>query len=212
MRQKRKNRYAEGSRGRLVAILAPLAVALALGGCGSEHSTYNIPPGAFQYISPGQLDALVKMGMKINEGLAPPDIEGTYYADSMTRIGGNIPNDTAKTFANMSLDLSGQGSDNTIVVSYIQGPESGDGLGAFVSGTGGDFTIFTQITGTISGINFQDAMLFSGTIATDGIHDFVYALLLTKKDPDPTDLAINVNQARVIDENDKLVVRTTSFP
>jgi len=191
----------------------PLAlglIALLLAGCGGGGSKYDIPPGALDYVSQQQLDKLAALGLPINQGLTPPDVQGAYYANSMIRAATSVPGDTITTFANESFSLSGQAADNTVSVSYVQGPESGDGLGSFVSGSGSHFTIFTQITGLYSDIAFKDAMLLSGEIAADGIHDLRQGLLLTQKGDDPTNLVLLVGQARVIAESDGLAARTTT--
>jgi hypothetical protein len=181
-------------------------------GCGGGGgSKYKIPPGALGYVTQDQLDQLAALGFPINQGLTPPDVQGTYYADSVVRLASNVPNDTANTFANESISLSGQASDNTVSLSYVQGPESGDGLGSFVSGEGTAFTIYTQISGLYSGIPFKDAMLTSGELAADGIHEFREALLLTQKAPDPNNVVLLVGQARVVAESDGLAARLAAL-
>jgi hypothetical protein len=196
-------------RGRSIVALAAVAcAAMVLAACA-----YNIPAGALNYVSQAQLDKLTQMGMKINQGLTPPSIDGYYYCNDLVRTGGNIPNDSLTSFANLSLDFYSQGSDNSVKVSYNQSNiESGSGLGAFISGNGNSFTIYAQIIGTSNSINFKDAMVFSGTIASDGIHNFVYALLMTQKDPDPLGYLINVGEGRVITENDGLAATSLTYP
>ena len=193
---------------RIPLLVVTAAIVLSLSTCA-----FDIPAGALNYVSQAQLNKLTSMGMKINQGKKPPTVDGDYYCNSLTRTGTNIPNDSASTFANMGLRFTSQGSDNSVLVSYNQsGIEIGTGLGAFISGSGSDFSIFAQITGTYNGINFKDAMIFSGTMTAGGIKDFVYALLLTEKDPDPSGYLIEVDQGRVIAENDKLAATAVSYP
>jgi hypothetical protein len=184
----------------VLGLLAAAAVMLSLASCA-----FDIPQGAFDYISSDQLRQLQSMGMTINQGMDPPDVTGSYVCDSLVRTGGNIPGDTANTFADLYLQLASQLADNSLVVSYDQPPyESGSGLGAFISGSGNKFTIYAQIDGVSGSVDFKDAMVFSGTMTSSGIEDFVYALLLTEKSPDPYQELIEVGQGRVITEDDGL--------
>jgi hypothetical protein len=193
---------------KVLLLAATAAIVASLTTCA-----FDIPAGALNYISQSQLNKLVSMGMKINQGKKPPTVNGDYYCNTLTRTGGNIPNDTATTFANLGLRFASQGSDNSVLVSYDQsGYESGTGLGAFISGSGNNFSVFAQISGTSGGINFKDAMVFSGTLTSGGIKDFVYALLMTEKDSDPSGYLIDVDQGRVITEDDALAATSTSYP
>jgi hypothetical protein len=193
---------------KVLLLAAAAAIVLSLSTCA-----FDIPAGALSYISQAQLNKLVSMGMKINQGQNPPTVNGDYYCNSLTRTGGNIPNDSATTFANLGLRFTSQGSDNQLLVSYDQsGYESGTGLGAYISGAGNDFSVFAQISGISGGINFKDAMVFSGTITPSGIKDFKYALILTDKDPDPSGYLIEVDQGRVIAEDDAFAATAVSYP
>jgi hypothetical protein len=176
------------------------ATTLALASC------YIIPFGAFGYISNAQLRTLDDLGLPVNEGKTPPDIEGTYLCDSLELYGTNIADDfpLGTGFANMVITFYNQGYDGSVLVSYTQGSESGSGLGAFVSGSGSDFSVYAQITGTSSGIDFEDAMVFSGTMSAGGIQDFMYGFIMTDKGSDPYDDLIEVGDARVFEEWDSL--------
>jgi hypothetical protein len=195
---------------RILLSVVAAGVVMSLAAC---DTTFNIPSGALAYVSQSQLNALAKMGLKIYDGATPPTVTGDYYCNSLVRTGGNIPDDTSTSFSNLGLRFTSQGVDNSVVVTYDQsGIESGTGLGAFISGSGNNFSIYVQITGTSAGLAFKDAMVFSGTKTATGIKDFVYALLLTDKDPDPYGALIEVDQGRVIKEDDGLAATSSSYP
>jgi hypothetical protein len=165
-----------------------------------------IPDGAYTYISKDQLDVLTSLGMPINKGMFPPDVTGSYYCDSLVLKDSNISGDDPgyDTYLNMEIQFYDQG-DGTVFVSYNQSDvEIGSGLGSYISGFGKDFTVYAEIDGNYSGVDFKDAMVFSGTMTAGGIADFTYALLLTWKDYDPTPYLIDVGDARVIEEYDGL--------
>jgi hypothetical protein len=194
---------------RIWKILVFAAAAAAIVGLSS--CKFVIPPDAYNYISEEQLRELKAMGLPINDGSNPPDVTGTYLCDSLVLKNTNISNDfeLGHPFANMEIEFDNQNSDGTVRVSYWQGSESGTGLGAYISGWGNRFTIYAQIIGTSSGINFTDAMVFSGTMSSSGIKNFVYALLMTDKDYDPTPYLIEIGGGRVIEENDGLAANYT---
>lgn len=189
--------------GKILFIAAAVAM-VALSSC-----QLVIPAEAYSYISEEQLRELKGMGLPIHDGNYPPDVTGTYLCNSLTLHESNIPDDPVYSFLNMEITFAGQTSDGRVLVSYDQGIESGSGLGAYISGWGNQFTIYAQITGTYNGVGFTDAMVFSGTMSSSGIKNFVYALLLTDKEYDPTPYLIDVGQGRVIKESDGLAANYT---
>jgi hypothetical protein len=199
---------AAGGESPLRRITRTLALAAAVVAVAALSSCYVIPFGAYGYISNSQLRTLASLGLPINDGRDPPDITGTYLADSLVLLDSNFDDfySPGDPFADMEIQFYSQASDGTVLVSYDQsGLEWGTGIGAFISGEGNDFTVYAQITGTSSdGIDFEDAMVFSGTLTPSGIANFAYGLLLTDKSYDPYDYLIDVGDARVFDENDGL--------
>jgi hypothetical protein len=185
---------------RIILFIAAVAVVAGLSSC------YLIPFGAYGYISAGQLRTFESLGLTINEGKDPPDITGTYLCNSLVLKGTNIPDDwpLGTSFDDMEITFYSQNDDGTVLVSYAQDTENGTGLGAFISGSGSDFTVYAQINGSSDGIEFEDAMVFSGRKTAGGITYFEYGLMLTDKSYDPYDDLIEVGDARVFDENDGL--------
>lgn len=186
---------------RIIPFVAIVAVVAALSSC------FIIPFGAYGYISAGQLRTLQDLGLPINEGMDPPDITGTYLCDSLELLDSNIAGDIFGTpYADMEIQFYSQSGNGEVLVTYDQsGFETGTGMGAFISGSGNDFTVFAQISGTSgSGIDFEDAMVFSGTMTPSGISNFTYGLLLTSKSYDPYNDLIEVGDARVFEEYDGL--------
>jgi hypothetical protein len=173
-------------------------------------SCFIIPFGAYGYVTAGQLRTLEGLGLSVNEGWNPPDITGTYYCDMPELIGTNIEGDfpLGTGFNPLVITFYSQTDNGSVLVSYDQGVETGTGLDAFVSGSGNEFTVFAQITGTSTGtygdIDFEDAMVFSGTMSAGGILNFEYGLMLTDKSYDPYPDLIEVGEARVFEEYDDL--------
>lgn len=161
------------------------------------------------FISAEQIATLQSLGLPVYEGDDPPDITGTYLCNDLVLYDSNIPEDSpyiGDSYADMEIKFYRQYSSGRVRVSYDQsGYETGTGMRSFISGSGNNFTVFTEISGTSdSGIDFEDAMLFSGTISAGGISNFSYGLLMTYKSSDPDGYLINVGDARVFVEDDGL--------
>lgn len=174
-----------------------------LSSCKKEK-TYNLPPQVFNIMTKAQLDKLVSMGLPINEGTTPPNIDSVYLNNTLKCTydgsgGGNV----GRFYLSMKIRFANfNTTDNTVKMSYKQGSESASGVGSIVSGKGNDFTVFTKNTGVLSGINFTSVTVFSGTKTASGITNFKYSLLILTKDTDPTNIVIGANEGRTFIEND----------
>jgi hypothetical protein len=214
--------------GHAVFLYAGLVVALSLVRCTTttgSHPVYHLPPAVNNILTTDQITVLANMGMTINNGTTPPSIVGSYYTDALLLTGSNVPGDNnqirIKTYANYSYRFSNQtAAGNISVERAIQGGTSvGFGEGAIISGSGNDFSIFTDLTDSIvsdSGyhhiIIFKSARIISGTFSAAGIKGFRYAFICTAKEDDPFDEEIEVDQGRVIWESDSIASSTSTYP
>lgn len=169
-----------------------------------KEKNYNLPAQVFNIMTKAQLDKLVSMGLPINEGITPPDIDSVYLHNSLKcTYDGSGDGRVGDYFASMKLRFNNfNPSDNTVKMSYVQSTESANGVGSIVSGSGNNFTVFTKNTGVLSGINFTSVTVFSGTKTATGITNFKYSLLILTKDADPGSLVIDANEGRTFIEED----------
>jgi len=92
--------------------------------------------------------------MPINKGTKPPDVRNIYTASPFILKATNVPNAIAigKVFADYKVRFFDQDNDKpTIKLDYVNGPESGTGIGGFVSGNGSDFSLFVKVHAVNSG-------------------------------------------------------------
>ena len=211
--------------GHAVFLYAGLVAALSLVRCTTttgSHPVYHLPPAVNNILTTDQITILANMGMTINNGTTPPSIVGSYYVDALLLTGSNVPGDSIniKKYANYSYRFSNQtAAGNISVERAIQGGTSvGFGQGAIISGSGNDFSIFTDLTDSITSskdghiIIFKSARIISGTISASGITGFRYAFICTEKVNDSFDEEIEVDQGRVIWESDNIADLVTNYP
>ena len=199
-----------------------LAAGLTLTGCNSgtggagAEDPRNIQDSIHAFLTPDLIDSLKKYGMTINEGSNPPNVEGFYFANSQKRKGSNVPNDNTTTFHSMSIKLSGQTADQRINLDYDQVVEKGSGSGAFITGSGNLFTLYVPIKARYIArgdtVDYETAVCYSGRVDSEGIHEFINGLVVTKKDPDTLGIVLKVGEGRVIEEGDTLAAKVTDYP
>ena len=153
------------------------------------------------------LQKIKDLGMPVNTGDAPPNIEGSYIITPFRLDSTNIPGDwsVGTLFADYFVKYSGQNnSDLSVNIDYTNGGETGNGIGSFIVGTGADFSVFSRIT------SFNPAQtdsayvlfLFSGSKQSDGLHDMNVALVMLDDLGNPSGYFITNGQGRVFSDSD----------
>ena len=163
-------------------------------------------------LSDEQKQILEDLGMPINSGENPPDITGYYLTDDLDCI-----EDTTGVFLQNLFyywwfyDQSG----NEIKLDYfnLSGDEA-TGNGAFIFGSGNDFTVYMETEGTYSSsITYKTVNIYSGTLGATGIEDFTNGFIMTEKTGDDGDAYLMaVNEARIYEEGDDLAEELASDP
>ena len=160
------------------------------------------------------LNKIIALGMPINKGTKPTSLTNIYLATPFILKGSNVPKDYALgyKFADYSFRLYEQDNDKlTIKLDYINGPESGTGIGGFISGNGNDFSLFVKVHAVNSGSAAEVLQIISGTITTEGIKNFYFANFMLEDYGDPKNLWINKEQGRVIYDSDGISPVITSL-
>ena len=172
----------------------------------------DVPPGVNDFMSPEDKQTLQDNGLEIYTGLNPPNIEGNYYANSLTTSDGNID------FMNYSYRFHDQTAELSIRSSHISenGTDTAEGKGAFIAGSGTTFSIYMESISEIRQethvTTIESARIYSGIISSDGIINFQFGFIITDKKNDINDLFMNVGDTRVIYESDGLAERVNDFP
>jgi hypothetical protein len=121
------------------------------------------------------LQELKNLGMPIHKGLNPPDLQLKFYCSPLVLKETNVNNDVYRpgyVFADYYGNFYEQNNDKlTIKMDYENGPETGTGLGSFISGEGNNFSVFAEIHGEAQGDKARLIQILSGTITDTGIKD-----------------------------------------
>ncbi len=171
----------------------------------------KITPEIKQILPDEIMQAMIDLGMPINKGLTPPDITGTYHVSPFVLYASNISSDyEGMQFADFDVTFYDfNRSDLTVKISYVNGPEAGQGLGAYIMGSGNDFTVVVQMHSQYTnGDSAVIDMVMSGTLASDGIKDFYYANFMVDNFDNPNNVWIEEGQGRVIYDQDGFSEKT----
>jgi len=142
------------------------------------------------------------LGMELNTGGNPPNVENIYEVSPFVLDSSNIPSDyPGMYFSNLRFKFYDQNnSDLTVKLDYINGPEEGSGLGSFIVGDGNQFTVVSEVTTVANSDTAVAAMVFSGELADGGINNFVYANFMLENNG--STYFIENGQGRVIYDSD----------
>ncbi|MDY3266603.1 MAG: fimbrillin family protein [Phocaeicola sp.] len=152
----------------------------------------------------------------IYTGVTPPTVVGAYYIEPFETVhcedegqGGYDPGEIMKP---MTIRFSNQNSTNN-TVDYEEktdgGTTEGEGKGAFISGSGNNFTAFFNVEGQTDGIYTNTALVISGTKLSSGISNLYYAFIMVEKGSDPNHDLMEEGIFRVFKDKDGLSVNTT---
>jgi hypothetical protein len=150
------------------------------------------------------LNKITDLGMPINKGDKPTNLTNIYKASPFILKASNISTDNVgKSFSDYNFRLYDQDDANlSIKLDYINGPESGTGLGGFISGSGNDFSVFVKVHSQYSGKEADLIHIISGTIVTGGIKDLYFANFMLDNYGNPGKIWIENEQGRIIYDSD----------
>ncbi|HET7117915.1 MAG TPA: hypothetical protein VFI29_15575 [Hanamia sp.] len=154
------------------------------------------------------IDSMQTWGLVINKGKTPPMIDGVYNdSANLCTFDNSSYNYTGDYFANYHYKFHDQDNSKlTIELDYNDiyagGSDSASGAGSFISGTGNDFTVFTDVKGVTNGVNYEAITMYSGTITNSGIKNLQYSFYMKDKGDDPDKKLIDVGSARIFKDED----------
>lgn len=161
-------------------------------------------------VPPTILDKM-KPYITVYEGINPPNINGCFIIDPMCAVycedqgnGGYNPGDkvisTLVKFSNQN--------NNKLTLDYVDRAINGQsdiaGHGAYISGSGNNFTAFFNTEGTMSEIPVRTALVISGTKNSTGISNIRYAFVMVDKGSDPENKLMKEGVFRVFKDVDGL--------
>lgn len=164
-------------------------------------------------------DILVKLDdyIPVYNGVNPPNVEGTYFMDpSITvycedYVGGDSYYPGYEV-ASCYIEFSNQNTKKNTLDYYEEsttGNSVAEGKGAFISGSGNNFTAFFNTVGEAYDIYIKEALVISGTKTSSGIKNLHYAFVMVEKGPDPDGILMNEGVFRVFKDGDGMSYATT---
>ena len=166
-------------------------------------------------VIPEELRDAMEDYIPIYDGKNPPNIEGSYFVDPEILIGSSLSYDQiGKKYSSEYQKYGNQDmTNNTIDMVRVQGggSEWEKGSGAFISGTGNNFTIYFNMEGESSGIKNKRAYVVSGTKTSTGIKNLTMGFIMTYKDADPDHKLVDVGTFRFFTDQDGMS-EATSWP
>lgn len=163
-------------------------------------------------VVPEELQDSIENYMPIYKGDNPPFVEGAYYIDPFVAVycedygyapGYEVTPATIR-FYNQNTTF------NTLDYAEYEGNlSSATGSGAFISGSGNNFTAFFNTVGETKGISTKTALVISGTKSSSGIENLYYAFIMVDKGEDPSNKLMEEGVFRIFKDQDGLSVNTT---
>lgn len=165
-------------------------------------------------VVPEEIQDKISKHIPIYNGVNPPNIEGTYLVEPFVTV--------------FCEDENGYEPGELIVPSYIRFSNQNTvlntldfeektslseklGTGAFICGSGANFTAFFNTEGYSEGVYNRTALVISGTKTSLGIEDLYYAFVMVEKGEDPDNNLMQEGYFRVFKDEDGLSV-PTSWP
>src|SRR5690625_2722514 len=134
-----------------------------------------------QLIGSSVLDSLVDLGLVINPGAMPPNIEGKYHLSPTILEESSVPGDIIGTpFNDAELKFSKQDNINLTIVFDAEealGHEH-TGSGGFISGVEDDFSLFLISESSMDGYIGETVFVISARRLEDGLTDFQLAFFM----------------------------------
>ena len=150
------------------------------------------------------LNKIKELGMPINEGNTPPNIEKSYLAKPFILKASNRPSDpVGMQFYDYTVRFYAQNNEKrTIKCDYVNGNEIGTGLGSYVSGKDGLFTVFSEMDISNGVDSAKIVQVISGMLIEGGIKDFHYANFMLNNYGNPHSSFIENGEGRIIYDSD----------
>ncbi|PVW14539.1 hypothetical protein [Marixanthomonas spongiae] len=170
------------------------------------------------FLTEDAYQGLLDLGITVNTGNTPPEVEGTYLMSPFTLKATNIPGDgyeTGDVFLDKLISLFGQDNES-LKIEYSGSQIDSDGnsvstetgVESYITGSGNNFTIIVKTSGTSPGssgpVTFINGIAISGSIGQNGIIDAEYGLIIIEKNDDVNDEYIDEGEGRLFEDLDGL--------
>jgi len=178
---------------------ALLATTIIFSGCKKEDENEWLSKDVLERVPEEILNKAKDLGLEINGGKKPPNIEGSYYAKPVILVNSTNEDDyIGGVFNDGTFIFSEQNYKELTVLSYIEemGVGSDTGLGSFITGNGNKFSVFVIMPNMYSSGTVY--FFVSGVIESGGIRNLNFILLN------------EALQGRLFKDGDELAERTST--
>ncbi len=192
----------------LTLIIGLMTAGFLVVGCKKDDKDKDSDPGlpkeVKNFVPDSILNKIKALGMPINEGNTPPNIEKSYLARPFILKASNRPSDpVGMQFYDYTVKFYAQNNEKrTIKCDYVNGTELGKGLGSYVSGKDGSFTVFSEMDITNGPDSAKIVQVISGLLIEGGIKDFHYANFMLDNYGNPHHNFIEIGEGRIIYDSD----------
>lgn len=165
------------------------------------------------------MDEIMALGITLNLGNTPPNLEGIYLFDDLTLLASNIQNDViGQTFSSVKVRLTNQVA--TATGADVLYERNGEGTSTFtpetatITGSGNDFTIYAcaVLNNTVDIDSIRLAYVYSGTLRPNGdIVNVSFVLINVDDFGGPGGSFIAEGQGRWIVEADGVAEEVATF-
>jgi len=166
-----------------------------------------------QIIPDKYLDSLKKLGLVVNTGITPANVEGSYAINPLLLEATNIPNDfkIGYRFNDARLNLSKQDADfNIFLLGKNFLAERDTSIATAISGTGNDVTIYGKVKSYKAGKVAEFAIILTAKLDNKTFKNFKYGLIcISNKNTATDNTFIKEGQGRVVYESDALSTTIT---
>ena len=175
-------------------------------------------PSINNLYSESQIAAIEALGLQINEGDSPPNVEGTFLIQPMILQASSVPSDqdgVDGTFNDLEVTFSNQNNDTlTLDLNSASTANSmTEGSGSFISGSNSAFTVFFIAEVTMpDGHVILTTETFSGVVTAAGIQNIQFAGFVLDDRGDPFDNTIPNDTGRLFLDEDGLSIRQGGMP
>jgi hypothetical protein len=200
-----------------------LCIVLGATACSSNDSTEKQTDSPEKklydyYVDSNMQKAIDQLGITINKGDTPPNVEGIYYIDPFRCTNSNF-NDgyLGVNLGTSTLTLSNQNTTNLSVdfknftiYSHDAQNETWEGKGSFISGQGDKFSILLHSNGELDYgsyiAKYQNLIILSGELDIQdnnikGIKNIQLASIMSDDYKDPHNTLIAIGQGRLFTNN-----------
>ncbi|MDN3588732.1 hypothetical protein QWY86_18770 [Pedobacter aquatilis] len=197
-----------------------ISIGLFISACKKDNSLVDeinkteIQKKQIQQIIPDKyLDSLKKLGLTINTGITPANVEGNYAINPLLLESTNIPKDfkIGYRFNDARVNLTKQDADfNIFLLGKNFLAERDTSIVTAISGSGNDITIYGKVKSTKAGKVAEFAIILTAKLENKTFKGFKYGLIcISNKNGETDNTFIKEGQGRVVYESDEISTAIT---